>query len=370
MTTPTGGVAVTGAHGFLGWHLSCRLAATRGIEPVRLGRPDLADEGGLHATLSGVNTVIHLAGVNRADSDKAIETENVESAEALAAALGDRPVHVVFADSIQVDLDNAYGRGKRKAAEILGGLPGTFADVLLPNLFGEHGRPAYNSFVATFCHEVATGGEPHVHEDRQVQLLHTQAAAEGLIAAAERRETATIRPQGEARGVAEVLEMLRGFHALYAKRGEIPNLSTKFERDLFNTYRSYLFPHAYPIHPKAHADQRGVLVEAVRSHGGTSQVFASSTVPDGLRGDHYHLHKFERFMVVRGEAEIALRRLYHDAVVRFRVSGSEAGFVDMPTMWVHALRNVGTDDLVTMFWTDQLLDPEDPDQYAEEVSPR
>ena len=28
------------------------------------------------------------------------------------------------------------------------------------------------------------------------------------------------------------------------------------------------------------------------------------------RGDHYHLHKIERFFVVKGEAEIGLRRLF------------------------------------------------------------
>ena len=84
-----------------------------------------------------------------------------------------------------------------------------------------------------------------------------------------------------------------------------------------------------------------MLVETVRSHGGTGQAFVSSTVPGAMRGDHWHLRKIERFMVVRGEAEIALRRLFHDDVVTFRVSGSEPGFVDMPTMWAHNIRNVG-----------------------------
>ena len=117
-----------------------------------------------------------------------------------------------------------------------------------------------------------------------------------------------------------MLARLRGYHALYAARGEIPDLADPFDRDLFNTYRACRFPHAYPIHPQVHADQRGALVETVRSHGGTGQSFVSSTVPGARRGDHYHLRKIERFMVVRGEAEIALRRLFSDEVVRFRVS--------------------------------------------------
>ena len=69
-------------------------------------------------------------------------------------------MHVVYANSVQVERDNPYGRGKRRAAEVLAALPGTLADVVLPNLFGEHGRPAYNSFVATFAHEVAADRDP------------------------------------------------------------------------------------------------------------------------------------------------------------------------------------------------------------------
>jgi UDP-2-acetamido-2,6-beta-L-arabino-hexul-4-ose reductase len=363
-------LAVTGAHGFLGGRLACRLAATRGTDPVRIGRPEYDDPVRLATLLHDVDTVIHVAGVNRADSDDEVEAGNVALAESLRAALGDRSVHIAYADSVQVDLDNAYGRGKRRAAEVLAGLPGTFADVVLPNLFGEHGRPAYNSFVATFCDEIAAGRQPTVHEDRQVPLLHVQSAAESLIVAAGRRESHVVRPDGEPHGVVEVLETLQGFHELYAGRGDVPDVSTGFARDLFNTYRSHLFPHGYPIRPEVHADERGELVEAVRAHGGTGQAFASTTVPGGLRGDHYHLHKIERFMVVRGEAEIALRRLYHDEVVRFRVSGERPAFVDMPTLWAHHIRNVGDSELVTVFWTDQLLDREHPDQYPLKVEER
>lgn len=356
-------VAVTGAEGFLGWHLSCRLAATRDHELVRLGRGDLADAVRLRQELDGVDTVIHLAGVNRAPTDDDVEHGNVRLAETLADALGDRSVHIVYANSVQSESDTAYGRGKRRAADLISAAPGTTADVLLPNIFGEHGRPHYNSFVATFCHEVAAGRQPRVTGDRPVPLLHAQQAAEALILAAERRTDEVVRPEGEPWVISEVLALIRDFDQLYAVRGELPDLSVPFARDLFNTYRACLFPESYPIRPQRHTDGRGMLVEAVRSHGGTGQSFVSTTVPGATRGDHYHLHKVERFMVVMGEAEIALRRLYHDEVVRFRVSGADPGFVDMPTMWTHSIRNVGGSELVTAFWSDQLLDPARPDQY-------
>lgn len=359
--------AITGGFGFLGWHLSCRMRAFTGLNPIRLGRTVFDDPDALAAALADVDMVFHIAGVNRAESDDDVEHGNVALAGQLADALGSRPVHIVYANSVQSDGDWPYGRGKRRAAEILRKAPGTLADVQLPNLFGEHGRPHYNSFVATFCHEVANSRRPIVTGDRSIPLMHAQSAAQALLEAADKRTDVTWRPEGTPHAISEVLSALEGFHALYAERGEIPDLSRPFTRDLFNTYRSYLFPKQFPIHPALHADNRGVLTETSRAHGGTSQTYVSITLPGETRGEHYHLHKVERFFLVRGVAEIQLRRLLHDEVITYRLSGDQPGFVDMPTMWVHNIRNVGEDEVITTFWSDQLLDRENPDQFRETV---
>jgi UDP-2-acetamido-2,6-beta-L-arabino-hexul-4-ose reductase len=365
-------VAITGGFGFLGWHTASRLRALSGIDAVRIGRAEYADPTRLRVALDGVDAVLHLAGVNRAESDVAVEQGNVGLARDLADALArqERPVDVVYANSVQADLDNPYGRGKAAAAELLGATVqaagGHFADLLLPNLFGEHGRPAYNSFVATFAHEVAAGRRPTLTGDRELPLLHAQDAARELLDSVGRTERRAIG--GETRGIGEVLALLDRAHELYATRGEIPPLPGRFEVNLFNTYRAAAFPGMWPLSPQVHADGRGELFETVRAHGGTGQAFVSTTRPGQMRGDHYHLHKVERFFVVKGEAEISLRRLLHDDVVTFRLSGDTPSFVDMPTLWVHNIRNVGSSELVTMFWADQLLDPDNPDQYPEKVA--
>ena len=123
----------------------------------------------------------------------------------------------------------------------------------------------------------------------------------------------------------------------------------------------------WPIRPQLHSDSRGNLFETVRSHGGAGMSFVSTTKPGEKRGEHYHLRKVERFIIVQGRAEIQLRRL-HRQVVSFRTSGQGPEIVDMPTLWVHNIRNVGETELVTMFWADQLLDPKNPDQFPEMIS--
>jgi UDP-2-acetamido-2,6-beta-L-arabino-hexul-4-ose reductase len=365
-------VVITGGSGFLGWHTACRLRVLDGIDAVRLGRAEMGDPDVLASHVRDADVVLHLAGVNRAGSDEEVQAGNVELADRVAAAIaaGDKAPRVVYSNSIHARLDNAYGRGKAEAARVLGrataAAGGSFADVLLPNLFGEHCRPRYNSFVATFCHLIATGQEPTVAEDKEVPLLHVQGAAAALIEAMRGDADLVIEPPGVPYRVSEVLDRLQGFHELY-QRGEIPALEDDFAVDLFNTYRSYTFPEQFPRYATVHADARGDLFETVRSHGGTGQSFVSTTRPGQTRGEHFHLRKVERFYVVRGTAEIALRRLLDDEIVRFTVGGDRPGYVDMPTLWVHNISNVGDDDLVTVFWADQLLDPENPDQYPERV---
>lgn len=49
-------------------------------------------------------------------------------------------------------------------------------------------------------------------------------------------------------------------------------------------------------------------------------MFYSSTNPGFTRGQHWHRRKVERFLVLRGQAEIRLRKLFTDEVVTFPVS--------------------------------------------------
>lgn len=365
-------LAITGGYGFLGWHTACRLRALHGLETVRLGRDDFADQQRLTDALSGVDVVIHIAGVNRAETGQAVEQGNVALATNLAAALRSlgRSMDVVFANSSQAQLDNPYGRGKAQAALVLKAAVaesgGRFADLLLPNLFGEHGRPGYNSFVATFAHEIAAGRTPTVTADREIELLHAQDAAATLIGAAGTEVARAVR--GEATLISEVLRFFKETHRMYSTRGEVPDISTPMRRNLFNTYRAAAFPRMWPVFPRVHSDDRGDLFETVRAHGGTGMAFMSTTLPGQKRGEHYHLHKVERFFVVKGEADVQLRRLMHDEVVTIRLSGDRPSFVDMPTLWVHNIRNVGETELVTMFWADQLLDMDNPDQFPETIA--
>lgn len=361
-------IALTGAAGFLGWHTRLRLAALTDHEVVPVTRENWSD---LDRIVADADAVIHLAGVNRAVNDHEVEQGNIrlgsEVAKAIAAA--GHPLRVVMSGTIQVERDNAYGRGKlsaqRAIAEAATNAGGHFVDVCLPNLFGEHGRPAYNSFVATFVRDTIAGKLPRLN-DGPVELVHVQDAAQTLIDALQCVDH-RIRPEGILTGVVEVWELLQEFHRSYIPAGEIPDLSSKFRIDLFNTYRAGLFPDHYPIALVPHSDPRGSFVETVRCRGGEGQASFSTTVPGVTRGEHYHLAKVERFAVIQGKARISLRKMFTDDVIDFAVSGDQPVAVDMPVGWVHNITNTGADVLLTQFWSHELFRPEAPDTFAEPV---
>ena len=313
-------IVLTGAGGFLGWHTRLRLHALTDHEVVPVTRDSWAH---LPQVVADADAVIHIAGVNRG-SDGEVQRGNPKLADDVAGAIqaGGRPVRIVYANSIQAELDNIYGRSKAEAADRLRAAAqatgGQLVDVLLPNIFGEHGRPQYNSFVATFVDFVIRGEQPTI-ADRPVPLLHVQQAAQALIDGLD-ATAARIDPPAESVSVQEVYDLLLEFAASYAT-GEFPDLSTPFRIDLFNTYRSALFPGNLPIALTPHADARGRFVETVRCRGGEGQTSFSTTLPDITRGEHYHLSKIERFAVIQGAARISLRKMFSADVIDFDVSG-------------------------------------------------
>ncbi|MFI0794538.1 NAD-dependent epimerase/dehydratase family protein [Micromonospora rubida] len=360
-------IAVTGAGGFLGWHVRVLARALGWPEPVVISRGDMFDEAALAARLDGVDRVLHLAGVNRGDPVE-VATANVDLAAALARGLhrcATPPGAVVFANSVQAGNGTPYGDAKAVAAATLAAARPDLINVLLPNLYGEHGLPHYNSVVATFCRLLADQRTPQVHEDRQMELVHVTDAAARLLGVPADGSWDPSMPMLQI-GVRELANRLAGFAATY-RNGEIPRLVDRHDVRLFNTYRSQCFPAHYPLPLPRRADSRGELVEAVRAHGAAGQTFCSTTRPGVTRGEHFHLAKVERFVVLRGSAEISLRRVSEDTVVRFQVSGDEPVVVDMPTMWAHKIVNTGPDELFTLFWVNELFDPARPDTYPEPV---
>lgn len=362
-------VGVTGAGGMLGTHVRGYLRAFPDVKVKTANRETFA-QGRLNNFVQGCDAIIHLAGMNRGDEQEVAQT-NIALTQQLIAALKQTAshAHILFSSSTHIDRDTLYGHSKREVARLLGEWAeqhgGKFTNVVLPGVFGEGGKPYYNSVVATFCHQLANGEEPTVHNDSSIEQIHAQDLARRFWKMIQEEETGTVRVQGTQMTVFSLLDTLKEMQATYAEH-IIPDLREGIRRDLFNMYRSYLYPKHYPVPLTLHTDPRGSLFEAIKSPTG-GQAFMSTTHPGITRGNHFHTRKVERFLVFGGEAEIKLRHIFGTEIQTFRVSGEEPSYVDIPTLYTHNITNVGQSTLLTLFWTNELFDPQNPDQVAEVV---
>jgi len=369
-------VLITGVEGFIGRNLY--LALTRDqdaqIFPYDVGfEPQQLEEA-----LDEVDLVYHLAGVNRPITNEEFFSGNVGFTSELVGRLKAkrRKPTIVFSSTIQAELDNPYGRSKQAAEEALiqyGKETGARVIIYrLPNVFGKWSRPNYNSAVATFCYNLSRKLPIIVSDEaRELSLVyiddvvHTMAAVLGDL-------------ENEARGV-EFPEITPTYQITLGKLVElitsfgqnretlfVPNFANKLVRKLYATYLSFIDSNSlsYPLERKE--DQRGWLVEVIKAPD-FGQIFVSGSHPGVIRGNHFHDTKVEKFIVVRGEAIIKLRKIDEDDPVIYPVSGGSPVVVDIPPGYTHSIENVGQEELVVLFWANEVFEPERPDTYWCEV---
>jgi UDP-2-acetamido-2,6-beta-L-arabino-hexul-4-ose reductase len=365
-------VLVTGAKGFLGRNLTARLKLRADVRLLTHELDDAAEE--LPRRAAAADVVFHLAGVNRPRDPVEYAAGNAGSAAELCRALARRaaPPQIIFSSSIQAELDNPYGRSKRAAEAIFrrfarrsGALLAVFR---LKNLFGKWCRPNYNSVTATFCHNIARGLPITISDPTQeISLSHVDDVTAAMLAemdlpghhprcivAADRIPSRTIT-------LGELAERILAFRDM-RRTLRLPDFSDRFNRQLYGTYMSYLEPEQAEYGLEALRDRRGSLAELLKSAGG-GQIFVSRTAPGVTRGNHYHHLKAEKFIVLAGEGLIRLRQVESDEIHEYRVRGEDYRVVDILPGFVHSITNIGQDDLVTLFWSDEIFDPARADTH-------
>lgn len=369
-------IGITGQNGFVGQHLY----NTLGLFPEEFERVDFQKEyfetpDTLDNFVKQCDVIVHLAAMNRHESQEVIYQTNVDLAQRLAASLertGSK-AHVHFSSSSQEERDNLYGKSKKEGREILAKWAkengGKFTGMIIPNVFGPFGQPNYNSFIATFCHKLTHGETPTIDNDGEVKLIYVNELIKTIIDEIRNGETKEefVVPHTSVNKVSEVLEKLNDYKAKYFEGGEIPELKTAFDYNLFNTFRCYFdIKNHYPVKFTQHTDPRGAFVEVIRLGIG-GQCSFSTTVPGITRGNHYHTRKIERFAVIKGKALIQLRKIGTEEVLDFYLDGNEPAYVDMPIWYTHNIKNIGEEELYTIFWINEPYDPADADTYFEEV---
>lgn len=369
-------VGITGQAGFMGSHLYNYLGTKENIKLVSFKRSFFENDADLKAFVSQCDVILHIAAMNRHEDQQVIYNTNVELVNKLISACEatNATPKIIFSSSTQEEKDNLYGKSKRdgrQALETWANASGAqVSSLVIPNVFGPFGKPFYNSFVATFCHQIANGDSPTINSDGEVKLIYINELAEAFykeVISDSKQTSTTIQVAHTAtKKVSEVLNLLNHYKESYMDNGIVADLSDPFELALFNTFTSFIPKDYFPRKFVKHTDNRGAFVEIMRANT-SGQSSYSTTVPGITRGNHYHTRKVERFAVISGKARIQLRKINTDQVFNFELDGSEPAYVDMPIWYTHNITNVGDTELITLFWINEPYNPEDSDTYFVEV---
>jgi UDP-2-acetamido-2,6-beta-L-arabino-hexul-4-ose reductase len=312
--------------------------------------------------------------VNRPEKPEDFQTGNAgftsEICENLVK-LGRRPC-LVLSSSIQAALDNAYGQSKRGAETAVESWArqheASAVIFRLKNVFGKWCRPNYNSVTATFCHNIAhdlpiTISDPN----RELDLVYIDHVIEAMLG---------VLDQVPKPGIAEYREVSKSFRTTLGDLAarirsfresrrtlRLPTFEDEFTRCLYATYLSYLDGPEFSYRLEAKHDPRGSLAEFMKSEQ-FGQIFVSRTKPGITRGNHYHHTKTEKFLVLEGEAVIRFRHIDGKEIIEHQVSGAEYRVLDIPPGYTHSIENVGTGEMVVLFWASEIFDPARPDTIA------
>ena len=397
-------VLVTGAAGALGRNLVENLKAIR--DGKNRTRPNIQIgeifEYDINSTAEELDQyckkadfVVHAAGINRPKDTSEFMEGNFGFTDTLLTALKkhENKAPIIITSSVQATLsgrfgDSAYGRSKLAGEELMfqyGEETGAPVYVYrFENMVGKWIRPRYNSGVATFCYCISRG-EPITVNDPSVLMEMVffddiceeiydameghphRAHYEGVEAVPDENGRYCHCPIKHKATLGEIVDLLHKFHD-FPQDYVISHLTPgSFEKKLYAMYPSYLPKEATVFDYKMNTDNRGSFTELIRTldHG---QVSINISKPGITKGQHWHLSKWEIFIVVHGHGLIQMRNLKDGEIEEYEVSGDRIQGVYMKPGWTHNIINLSdTEDLVTVMFASELLDKDRPDTYFEPV---
>jgi UDP-2-acetamido-2,6-beta-L-arabino-hexul-4-ose reductase len=362
-------VLITGGRGFLGRNLKAHISELKDYAVTIFDQGDTAEN--LTRWALEADVIFHLAGTNRPTDPAEFESGNAGLTEQLCTLLrdGGRSPKIVFSSSIQAAEDNPYGVSKAKAERILRQFSSDTGACVriyrLVNLFGKWCRPNYNSVTATFCHNIANDLPVFISDPRrEVELAYIDDVVAAFIAEIDGQPA--IGPAGADLPtykiqLGDLAGRIQCFHEM-SNTLTIPDFSERFNQALYATYLSYVPPVAREHKLEIRSDSRGSLAEFLKQ-ANFGQIFVSRTKPGVTRGNHYHHTKTEKFFVVEGDGLIRMRALDGGPVQEYPVFGSKYQVIDIPPGFTHSITNVGEGEMVTLFWSSEVFDPDRPDTY-------
>lgn len=360
-------VVVVGADGFVGRNLTLFLEKTHDIVVHRVSRSTTHQQ--LAAVMADSAVVINLAGVNRpADGDFSGNYTVVDQL-ARAASQCVVPPRLFHLSSTKAVEASDYGQSKALAEQRLQ-QASCFADTMIyraPNVYGKWCKPNYNSFIATCIHNVHAGVESPF-DDNPITLVYIDDLCTGITAFVKQGGYAAqaVFDQAEfTTSVKSIVEKVQRFKKCSAIH--LPDVRDVNDKKLYATYLSALPPEKFVQTYHSLSDDRGSFAEVFKGLSG-GQVSINKTIGSGVKGNHWHNTKCEKFIPITGTIVLSFRHLVTQDSFEVAVSSTAHEVIDVPPGYAHSMRNASVnEETCVLMWANEEFDHDWPDTIPEVV---
>ena len=360
-------VVVVGADGFVGKNLTLFLDKIYNIVVHPVSRSTTQRQ--LAEVMVDSSVVINLAGVNRPcngdfSGNHTVLDQLIDTASQCAAS--PRFFHLSSTKAVEA---SDYGRSKALAEQKLQEAA-CFSDTMIyraPNIYGKWCKPNYNSFISTCIHNVHNGVDI-AFQDNPITLIYIDDLCAGIAAFVNEGATAAqnVFQQAEiTTSVKSIVEKLQRFKKCSAIH--LPDVRNINDKKLYATYLSALPPTQFVQSYHALSDSRGSFAELFKGLSG-GQISINKTIGDGIKGNHWHNTKCEKFIPITGTVVLSFRHMLTQDAFELTVSSTAQQVIDIPPGYAHSMRNASFgEETCVLMWANEEFEHDRPDTIPEVV---
>ncbi|MDO5561327.1 MAG: NAD-dependent epimerase/dehydratase family protein [bacterium] len=185
-------VGITGNTGFLGQHLSQAITSDNELSLIPFSKEMFLQQKNFNRFVNQIDCLVHLAAVQR-DQEENLLKQNLLLTNTVINSLKNSGKHLIFASSIQENINSAYGRSKKQSRELFieaaQKYDFAFSGLILPNVFGPGAKPETTSVVATFCDAIAKKMPTKIIVDKKISFIYVDDLIKQIISIIKNRST-------------------------------------------------------------------------------------------------------------------------------------------------------------------------------------
>ena len=370
-------ILITGTDGFLGKNLCTYFTNKKNINIYKFNKKSSYHD--LREYILKSNVIFHLAGENRNKNNFKFIENNLNLTKKIVNVINQKKskTHLIYASTNQIKKKrNIYTKSKLLAENFLKKNSNKMLLVKVyrfTNIFGKWAKPNHNSVVATFCHNISRGKKINLSKKNEnLEFIYVDKVMELFqndIKFKLKKNFQIVDKFNHLHKIKlfDLADKIKFFHTYRKNLLNKREIAKGFDKLLYSTFLSYVPVTQYKYKIKPIKDFRGSFLEFLKSKN-NGQISVLTVRPNQTRGNHYHMTKVEKFLVLSGKGEFIFQNLISNRKKKIRVNSGEHSIVETIPGWAHNIKNTGNTDLIIILWSNEIFNNLKPDTIYYKIS--